>query len=81
MTEQQIIAWLTAHPFARLEIIAILAGVSAMAKADWSAFTRYKVTDPHATWDIRVAAKQYLQGIVIGGVPPVVAKIWQILGG
>lgn len=80
MHEQIIVEWLAAHPFIRMELIAILAGMSAMAKADWASFQAYKVTEPLAGFNVKVAALQYLQGAIIGGVPPIVAKIWQILG-
>ncbi len=81
MTEQALIAWFAAHPFIRNEFLLIGGAVAGLAKKDWEAFKKHKVGEPDATFSFRVAAWQYFQGIVIGGVPPIVAKAWLILGG
>ena len=81
MTEQTVVAWFQAHPFWRNELLLILGAVSGLAKADWDAFKDFKIGEPHAVFDWKVAGWQYFQGIVIGGLPPIVAELWRILGG
>jgi len=74
-------AWFAAHPFIRNELLLILGAVSAIAKKDWESFKKHQAGEPTATFNWRVAGWQYLQGVIIGGVPPIVAEIWHILGG
>lgn len=81
LSKPELIAWFAAHPFLRNELLLIFGAVSAMAKKDWEAFQKYKVGEPHAAFNFRVAAWQYFQGVLIGGIPPLVAELWSILGG
>jgi hypothetical protein len=81
MTEQQVVDWFVAHPFVRNELLLIAGAVSGLAKADWERFKTYQLGDPAASFSVRVAAWQYFQGILIGGVPPIIAEAWRILGG
>lgn len=79
--EQHLIDWFAAHPFWRNEVLLILGAVSGFAKKDWEAFKKHKIGEPEASFSWRVAAWQYFQGIVVGGLPPIVAEAWHILGG
>lgn len=81
MTEQMVIDWFAKHAFVRNEMLLILGAVSGLAKKDWDTFKTFKMGDPTATFNWRVAGWQYLQGIIIGGTPPIVAEAWRILGG
>jgi hypothetical protein len=81
MTEQAAVAFFVAHPFFRSELLLMVGAVSGFAKKDWEAFKSFKVGDPLATFKWRVAAWEYLQGALIGGVPPLVAIAYRVLGG
>jgi len=81
MDETRIAAWLVLHPFVRTELLMIVAAVSAMAKKDWETFKAFQLDDPKVTFKWRVAAWQYFQGVLIGGLPPLAFKVVQILGG
>lgn len=79
--EERLIGWFALHPFWRNEVILIFGAVAALAKKDWEAFKKHQIGEPDASFSLSVAAWQYAQGVLIGGVPPLVAEAWHILGG
>ena len=79
--QEHLTAWFAAHPFWRNELLLILGAVSGLAKKDWETFKKHQIGEPDATFSWKVAAWQYFQGVIIGGLPPIVGSLWSILGG
>lgn len=80
MTEQTVMQWFAGHPFTRNELLLVLGAVSGIAKADWDTFKAHQLGHADASFSWRVAAWKYWQAIVIGGLPPLAAELWKILG-
>lgn len=79
MTEAQIMAWFTAHPFTRNLCIAMLTGVTAKAHSDYENLKKFQQGDPTAAWAWRPALKQYGLGLLVGGGPILGAEILHVL--
>lgn len=79
MTEAQIIAWFTAHPFWRNEVLVLLTAWSSYAETDWAAYKKSVLGDQTLTFSLKAHARIYPKVALIAILPPLVAELWHIL--